>query len=313
MNDHIHRTLDRRAFLTKSAAVGAAAVGLRVLGLGAEEAFAGAGQGIRWGSTALPRSGQTQEEALRAFEQLVGRRFSTSHHRIPWTTSAVNNYSRWAVEGGRTPIISWFARQPSGGLVSWRAIADGGYDAWITEQARSLRAAGWSGFFCFHKEPEDEGNAADWKAAYARVRNIFANVGVTNFKWVVCLIAGTYAKDPAIWMPSAPWDLLGADACNRYRCTGRPWKSFAELFGPARTFARSRGKNLYIVEYGSVEGEAGRKAEWFDAARATMKSWPEIVGASYIHENTDCNFLVNTSSSSLSRFRAMGSDSSFQR
>jgi hypothetical protein len=73
------------------------------------------------------------------------------------------------------------------------------------------------------------------------------------------------------------------------------------------------GKNLYIVEYGSVEGEAGRKGEWFDAARATMKSWPEIVGASYINENTDCNFLVNTSNSSLSRFRAMGSDSSFQR
>ncbi len=261
----------------------------------------------------MPRPGQDQEAALRALEKAVGRRFSTSHHRIPWTTNAVNGYSRWAVDGGRTPIISWFARQPGGGLVSWKKIAAGDYDGWITEQARGLRGAGWSGFFCFHKEPEDEGNAADWKAAYGRVRNIFANVGVKNFKWVVCLIAGTYAKDPASWMPTAPWDLLGADACNRYRCKNRPWKSFADLYGPARTFARARGKNLYIVEYGTVEGEPGRKAKWFDAARATMKSWPEVVGASYIHENTDCNFLLDTSSSSLRRFRAMGSDPAFQR
>ena len=309
--NQIHRTLDRRDFLSKSAAAGAAALGVRVLGFGAQGALAATS--IRWGSTALPRAGQTQQEALQALERQVGRRFSTSHHRIPWTTSVVNGYSRWAVEGGRTPIISWFARRPDRSLVSWKNIAAGDYDGWITQQARDLRGSGWSGYFCFHKEPEDEGSAADWKAAYGRVRSIFANVGVTNFKWVVCLIAGTYDKNPAEWMPSAPFDLLGADANNRYRCTGRPWKSLADLFGPARMFARSRSLDLYIVEYGCVEGEAGRKGDWFDAARTTLKSWPEVIGVSYINENTDCNYLIDTSASALSRFRAMGDDPYFQR
>jgi hypothetical protein len=271
--------------------------------------------GVRWGALCEPTAGQSSAEAVLALERRVGRRFSTTHHRLPWTSDLVNPFTRWSVRTGHTPIISWFARTPARGLVSWRGIAQGNHDAWITRQARALRATGWHGYLCFHKEPEDEGNATDWKAAYGRVRTIFANVGVTNFRWIVCLTNTTYSNgDAGAWMPSRPYDLLGADACNRYRCVaGRPWKSFQEMFQGAHRYASVHGKGLFFVEWGSVEGEPGRRAQWIDGARATIKDWPEVIGACYLSENSDCNFRVDTTASSLAAFRRMGADSHFQR
>lgn len=302
--------MNRRAFLLKGSIVGAGALTASMLGR-LPEAWSG---GVcHFGSAAQQRSGQTQQEALQQLEQLVGRKFSTVHNRMPWDSSLVNGYSTWAVNGGRTPILSWFARRPDGSLIGFRSIANGNHDRWITEQARSLRASGWSGYLCWHKEPEDETNPSDWKAAYARVRQIFRNVGVTNFKWVVCLIASTYGKGEAgLWLPEADWDLLGADTNNRYTCKGFPWKPFTTLFGPAHDFARARGRRLYIVEFASVEGEADRKAQWFDDARATIKSWPEIVGVSHINEKSDCTYWVNTSQSALDAYRRIAFDPYFK-
>ena len=106
--------------------------------------------------------------------------------------------------------------------------------------------------------------------------------------------------------------MIGADASNRYRCDGFPWKSFETLFGAARQFARARGRKLYVVEFASVEGEPRRKAEWFDAARTTIKSWPEVAGVSYIHEDSDCTYWIDTSRSSLRAFRRMAFDPYFK-
>lgn len=302
-------SIDRRRFITRGAALTGAALATPVL---ARIPYGMAAGTIHWGSTAQRRAGQTQKQAFQALESLVGRPFSTVHQRMPWTTSLVNGFSRWAVEGGHTPILSWFARNKNKSLVGFRKIADGGYDSWITEQARGLRASGWSGYLCFHKEPEDETNPADWTAAYGRVRQIFQNVGVTNFRWVVCLTAATFKKGAAgPWMPSASYDLIGVDGNNRYRCRNVAWRSFAEMFTPAREFAVSRGRRLYVVEYGSVEGESGRKSTWFDEATTTLAGWPEVEGISYLHEQSDCTYWVNTSTSALNAFRSMGRNALF--
>jgi hypothetical protein len=197
--------------------------------------------------------------------------------------------------------------------VSWRAIADGRHDGWITSQARSLRSLGGRGYMCFHKEPEDEGNPNDWKDAHQRVRRIFENTGVSGYQWLVTLTAATYQKGEAgRWIPNR-YDALGVDGYNRHRCFGVDWRSFDKIFRPARQFARSRGRDLYVIEAGCVERNAGDKAGWLRDARQTIKSWPEIKGFSYNHENTDCNYYVTSSSSALDAFRAMGSDPYFDK
>lgn len=305
--------IDRRSFLKKSGLVGAATVGATALGaslIGLPEASAAAGS-CRWGSCVFGRGNQSQMAAVKTLEQQIGRRFDVTHYRMPWATNLENQFTTWSANTGHTQLLSWFARGP-GGLVSWRGIANGDRDAWITTQARTLRATGWKGFLSFHGEPEDEGSAADWKAAYNRVHTIFDNVGVTGFRWVATLMASTYsAGNAAQWLPPR-FDLLGVDGANRYHCRGVPWKSFAQVFGGARNYAQAHNKNLYVVEVGTVEGEPGRKAAWFDGARATLKTWPEVIGFSYISENTDCNFWADSTNSSLQSFAAMGHDPYFR-
>ena len=89
----------------------------------------------------------------------MGRKFDTTHYRMPWTTTLVNKFT--IVErqhrAHADPVL---VRSHEGwARAAGRASAQGHQDAWITTQARALKAAGWKGYFCFHKEPEDEGNA----------------------------------------------------------------------------------------------------------------------------------------------------------
>lgn len=305
--------MDRREFLTRSALLGAtASVAGRLL---VPEISSAATGNILWGANCLPKAGQKdQEEAMRELEQRLGRRFDAAHYRMTWTVPLVNDFTRWSVASGHVPLLSWFTRKRTGGMVSWSSIARGDHDDWIRTQAQNLKAAGWRGYFAFHKEPENEGNATDWKAAFNRVHNIFGNVGVTGFKWLVTLTAATYGGangGPGVWLP-AQWDVLGVDGYNRNFCgKSNGWRSFEQIFSDARNFAKAKSRRLYIQEYGSVESTTGRKATWIDNARSVLKNWPEVVGVSYNHEATDCTYWVDSSTSSFNAFKQMGQDSYF--
>lgn len=298
--------MDRRDFLRGSAVL-AAGTAL----VPATSRVALADRNIRWGALALATAGQSDQiEAVKALERKVGR-FDTTHFRLRWERPLVNPFTTWSVRSGHTPIISWFSRKVGGGMVSWRSIADGDHDPWITKQARSLKGQGWSGYFCFHKEPEDEGSAPDWKAAHDRIYKIFRNVGV-KFRFIPVLTAWTFAGGNGganAWLPPR-YDILGVDGYNRAGCSS-DWRSFGRIFEPARNVARRKNERLYVIEYGSTETEPRRKAEWIDGARRKMKRWPEIVGASYNHEDTDCNYRLDTSSSALRAFKRMGADPAF--
>lgn len=318
MNDRIHdeygtteHGLDRRDFIKRSAAVGAAAMGLSVLGLGDTPA-SGRSRARWWGSLAQPSGGQEAWDAVQALERKVGRRFGTIHHRFPWDNDLVNKFTKWGVSTGHKPILGWNGNIGSHNL--WNSIASGGEDRRITEQARSLRSAGWDTFITFHKEPEREGSPADFRKAYDRIHRIFNNVGVRKATWIVTLTAATYSAGEARqWLPKR-YDLLGVDGYNRGGCgSGVSWKSFNQTFAPARSFARSRGKDLYMVEVGCTEGGSGAKADWIADARATIKRWPEVVGFSYNNERTDCSYVVDSSASSLNSFKRMGADDYYSK
>ncbi len=316
MQDRIEREhevtehgLDRRDFIKRSAAVGAAAMGLSVFGLGDMPADARS-RARWWGSLAQPTGNQEPWDAVRALEKKVGRRFGTIHHRFPWNNDLVNKFTRWGVSTGHKPILGWNGN--IGGNNLWKEIAGGGQDRWITQQARSLRGAGWDTFITFHKEPEGEGDPADFRAAYDRIHRIFGNVGVRKATWIVTLTAATYNAGQAAQYLPRRYDLLGVDGYNRGGCSS-PWKSFNQTFTPARSFARSRGKKLYMVEVGCTEGGTGLKADWIADARATIKKWPEVVGFSYNNERTDCSYVVDSSTSALNSFKRMGADDSFRK
>jgi hypothetical protein len=310
MDRSMDRTIDRRSFLKQGAAAGTAALGLSVYGLGDLEALAGRGSGCRLGALVLVGD---QLTSLKKMEKRMGRRFATTHHRLPWRVDLNNSFTRWSVQTGHKPIVSWFARVNKSAPAIWGEIAAGHHDPWIERQAKSLKRLGGKGYLCFHKEPEDEGSPEQWKAAYHRVRTIFDNTGVRGYKYLVVLTAATFnANDAAMWLPNR-YDGLGVDGYNRHRCRGVDWRSFRTIFAPSREFAKARRKKLYVIEAGCVERNPGEKAKWLRGARQTIKAWPEIRAFSYNSEDTDCNYLLTTSQSSFRAFRAMGKDPYFRK
>lgn len=326
--------MDRRRFLKTSALAG---VGLAVPGVRARlPGNAGArrgrresgGTGCLWGANAEPRGDEDGRSAIVHLERKIGRRLAISRHYVKWDYALPDNFQAWTVSRGRIPYISWHTETVAGERVSWSSIANGDHDDWIRRQARSLRAAGYRMYFCFHHEPEDDtdlGGSQEFVAAYSRIRDIFGSLRVRNLRWIVTLMASTYEGGhggPESWMPSS-FRYCGVDGYNRYPCDGTSWRSFRTLFHPAREFAVSRGKGLFIGEYGCVEqdahgntsGDPRAKASWFEEAGATIKSWPQVKAAVYSHvfdDQIDCGYWVDTRRRSLDAFRDVGSEPYFE-
>lgn len=326
--------MDRRHFLKTSAlaSVGMAVPGVRALVTGsggARTAGRGSrGTGCLWGAHAEPRGDEDARRAIVHLEQEIRRRLAISRHYVKWDYPLPDSFQAWSVSKGRIPYIGWHAMTMADNAVPWSSIADGDHDDWISRQARSLRAAGYRMFFCFQTEPEDDtamGGAEEFVAAYDRIRDIFRSLRVRNLRWVVTLTAATYGGangGPGSWMPSS-FRYCGVDGYNRYPCFGDSWRSFREVFAPAREFAVSQDKGLFIGEYGCPEqdvhgntgGDARAKARWFREAGATIKSWPETKAAVYSHvvsDQFDCEYWVDTRRRSLRAFRDVGSDPYFK-
>lgn len=324
--------MDRRQFLRTSAIAGAGVALSPVSSIASSNAASVSPSGARrarclWGAHAEPVGNQSARDAITDLEGAIGRRLALSRHYVKWDYELPDGFQAWSVDAGRTPYISWHAVTLGGETVPWSSIAEGEHDDWIARQARALRRAGYRMYFCFHHEPEDDtdnGGAAEFVAAYSRIRQIFSSQEVGNLRWVVNLMAGTYGGahgGPDAWMPST-FRFCGVDGYNRYPCAGNSWRSFRTLFSPAREYARSLGKGLFIGEYGCVEQDGhdggtrdpGAKADWFRAAGATIKSWPEVKAAIYSHvfsERYGCPYWVDTSQRSLEAYTEVGADPYF--
>jgi hypothetical protein len=309
--------LKAAAFTTAGAVVGPSLLE-RASTMLASPALAATG-GTLFGCSAQEYAGKSREQLINYLEDLASVPFDTVHNRFPWQTSLVNGYSRWIVETGHTPILSWFTRG-NGGDVDWRPIANGAHDARIRSEASALAATGWPAYFCFHKEPENEpslGNAGDWRDAHDRVYELFQQEGATNVIFVACLMASTFKGSfggPEAWLPPR-YDVIGVDGYNR-NLNGN-WRSFESIFRPALQVARDRSKQLYVIESGCVEGGLGRKGEWLREAAATADAWPELIGVSYNHEagaslnDAGMNYRVDTSDLAIQGFRDMATHPAF--
>ena len=320
--------MDRRLFIKTSALAGAGvALGSWV---GWPEAALATGSCL-WGARTDPYNGETTEQATKNLETKIGRKLALVRQYAAWDRSLPDNYDTWAANTGHVPYIAWHAIKIGGAAVSWSSIANGIHDAAILAQAASLKAWGKRAYFCFHHEPENDpknGNAAQFKAAFVHVHKLLQQAGATNLTWVAAFMASTYNGGHggiAAWMPATPGILYGVDGYNRGACDPKPgWRSFAEIFHPARDYAKAKGHGLFIGEYGCVEdtacgntkGSTSRKATWFTDAASAIKSWPEVKGAVYsntqwVFNGNKVDYRVTTNSKSLAAYKTVGKESYF--
>jgi len=331
--------VERREFVKRAALSGAAVLGTQIPVLRPSPASADADGVVPstlseclWGIHAEPGTVyDTPYKAIAHAESLVGRRFAVDRQYHRWSDALPTTYDVWTRGQGRIPYVSWNSYAGSGAAIGWSSIADGTRDAWIIQQAQSIRAWGKKIFLTFNHEPENDsprcGTAAQYRAAFGRIINLFDAHGATNVTWVVTLMTPTFSGHnggPRNWLPSAPYDIIGVDGYNRWPCfPNHGDKSFNGLFGPAHSFAVAIGKPMAICEFGTLEatacsypGSPSAKATWFHDAGHWIQTWANVVFCAYSHvfatfRGQPMAFWFTTSSQALAAFKAVGAGSYF--
>lgn len=320
--------MNRRDMLKTSAAAAGALVLPDVLGATQRASATVTEAACLWGAYASPPAGKPAPYAFTLLEKKIGRKLAVTRHYLPFDAPLPGSSIQWSARGGRVPYISFKARHNNGDPVRWSAIASGRYDRFLHEQGARLRSWNKPAYICFHHEPEDDpdcGTPAEFKQAFARVRNLFLHAGATKLAWVVTLMASTYGGGhggPGPWIPPQ-YRMLGVDGYNRFPCIGsrskHPWKPFWEIFAPARHVAMARGKGLFIGEVGCVEqddcgyhlGNPVAKANWITGMGATIEHWPEVRAVVYSsapthHDGYPMEYQVDSSLASLAAYRTVG-------
>jgi hypothetical protein len=291
--------------------------------------------GIMLGASARPRDGEDRRDAVTNLEHAIGRALAAVRVYRRWDHPFPTSFERWLRDSGHTLFLSVAARRANGEPIPWRAIADAPVGSSLhlelVRWAERIRAFGATVYLTLSHEPETEnrivmGDQQDFIDAWRRFVTVFRSHGVSNVRFTWILTAYTFARTDgegaASWYPGDTYvDAIGADGYNFFGCragVARRWRSFAEIFEPARVFASMHpDKELVIPEWASVEDEAdpNRKAAWIEDARATLTSpgWGQVRAVLYYHSisqvgHPPCAFWVDTSERALDAFRAMGAD-----
>ena len=163
-----------------------------------------------------------------------------------------------------------------------RGAVDADFDRYARE-AKELERLGARVVFTFHHEMDNDvashGGPADFKAAWARLAQRFATAPGIELVPVFTawgFTANGSFRAPAYW-PTARTDGFGVDGYN----WGRPFRDLCAILGPAMDFARSKGKRVHVLEYGSAPGLAGERAEWLRGAHRCFASRNVDVAASF--------------------------------
>jgi hypothetical protein len=213
---------------------------------------------------------------------------------------------------------------------SWQAIASGYYDNYFIHGARALKRDGRFTaqrpyLLSFHHEQivksdhqcgnRSCGTAAQYIAAYRRVRNIFDRHGATvreggNVRFVWTPTASQFRMpDGPFGAPNVDpgphfYDYVGVDGYNRLSHGKLLFKDPAEMLGPAHDYAVSQGKRLLIAEYGVEDGSTipshVAKENFMLATAEEIQSWGKSGAGSalgWLFSSTDANRLDSSPAS----------------
>jgi hypothetical protein len=263
----------------------------------------------------------TRIEGFELLEELAGRKMAMARVYMIWDEEFPTKLMDFIAERGTIPLFSLQTSRDREPIVSWASVAAGRQDAKIDAVATEFKELGVPAFFAFHHEPEGEGDAADYVAAYQHVHDRFQAVGATNVSFAEILMAYTFRQGTAEqWYAGDEYvDVLGADGYNWYGCPGRndPWVTFEWVFEDFYNFGLDKGVPMIIGEWASMEDPLipGRKAAWLVETEATLKQWPEIKAISYYDNGREggatCDWWIDSSDLGLAAFQAMGADPYF--
>jgi hypothetical protein len=276
--------------------------------------------GAYFGGWTQPRGAETRQDAVAHFESQIGRKLAFDHQYYRWNDTLPTVQETWDVAGGRIPFVSWRAQRKDDTMVKWSSIAGGAQDAWIAAQADRIRDFGHPMFMVFNHEPYQQsttgwGTPAEFAAAWRHVVDIFRAHGATNVAWVLVLTAWDYkvtGRAQSFYPGDTYVDWLAADPYNFFTRDG-VWRELSLVADGFATWGADKKKPKMIAEWGTEEDPAtpGRKAQWFNNARAWLKTQPAIKAVSYYNSNVAYPWWIDTTTSSLTAYKTLATDTWF--
>lgn len=220
--------------------------------------------------------------AFRDFERATGRRLDVVHTYHQWQVPFPDAVDEHFLDRGQQVLIGWAGSDCPG-------IAAGRYDALIRQRARAVKALGKPVLIAFRWEMDRPNlrsqvrSAADYVAAWKRVRKVFAQAGATNVGWVWAPTAKGFADGSAqsFYPGDDQVDWIAVDAY-----TGPRLRPFATVLQPFIRFAAEHpGKPLMVAEFGLADRDGKRRA-WLAAAQGYVRQQRRIKAVLYFNGDT---------------------------
>jgi beta-mannanase len=214
-----------------------------------------------------------------------------------WISQVHDDVVGAVTDSGRIPLLTWEPWDPAAGAEQGRyrlaKLANGEYDRFAARWARDLKNLKKT----IYLRPMHEMNgnwypwggtvnrnsAADYRAAWRHLHDVFERQGADNVRWVWCPAnydtPSTRANRMERYYPGAKYvDVLALDGYNWGSTMPQygGWQSFEQVFSKAYDrIAKLGDQPVWIAEVGSAP-EGGDKAKWVRNMFATAATWKRL-------------------------------------
>lgn len=208
------------------------------------------------------------EAVIETREADMGRPYDIQNSYYDWGDNLIGTGENQAASHNRLVNLSWYGPGgPNAAVYGLDQVVAGAYDAYIINQAARVRAYGRPILIRWGEEMTGSwytgysGNPTEFKAAWKRIRQIFANHDVTNVTWVWNPDASAPAGGKT-WLDYWPGDdQVDWIALDGYARLG-DFQQFSAVFGPALAALVPKGKPIMFGECGC--DASGDKAAWMN-------------------------------------------------
>ena len=271
--------------------------------------------GILWGVSTRPPTLQQ----LTTVETSVGRPFDFVYRYHDLNDVIPDAQERKEVAQGRLLHIAIAARdfgESSRAGFSWADVARGKFDKALSAQARGIASLKVPVFLTFEQEANQKtklgvvGNAADFRAAWRHLHDLYQAAGATNavWTWVMTGSAKNLARAASLWPGNdvvdwISWNVYNQSGCHSGSVDESKYKSFAQELRPFYDFVKKRGpsigmdphKPMMISETGSVKyiNDPQLTADWYASIAPTLRRFPQVKAVAFwdsVTETCDYDF-----------------------
>jgi hypothetical protein len=287
--------------------------------------------GVLWGISTTPPT----EDQLKTVEKAAGRPFDFVYRYHDINDEVPDPQERTIVADGRLLHIAIAARDFSAATragVSWADVAAGTYDDSLSAQARGVASLKRPVFVTFEQEANQRtklgvaGDAADFKAAWRHLHDLYDRAGATNavWTWVMTGNADNLDRAATLWPGNdvvdwISWNVYNQSGCHSGTVDRAKFKSFDDEVKPFYDLVAERGasigmdssKPMMISEAGSVQypDDPEVSANWYADIPTTLKKYPGIKAVALWDSTTDtCDYDFDRDSDVVAGVRRAGAD-----